>query len=155
MPIIRLILPYPPSVNHYWLKNRFGGYRIGPHGLEFRRAVMEAVALVEGRFGDKAQRLALMVNIYQPDRRERDVGNLDKALADALGHAGLYVSDGQIDDSRYVRKAVSRHAPRVEVIIHCTRCGEIPEELPSGEIIFDLKSLKTKKKSKKSTFLCK
>ena len=45
----------------------------------------------------------LIVKVYTPDRRKRDIGNLDKCLADALQHAGLFADDYYIDDAQYIR----------------------------------------------------
>jgi crossover junction endodeoxyribonuclease RusA len=36
------------------------------------------------------------VTIHPPDRRRRDIDNLQKALLDALAHGGAYYDDSQI-----------------------------------------------------------
>lgn len=48
-------------------------------------------------------RLSLCVEAYPPDRRARDLDNLLKAVQDSLQHAGVYVSDSQIDSLQVVR----------------------------------------------------
>lgn len=40
--------------------------------------------------------LDLEVIVYPPDRRRRDIDNLQKALLDALAHGGAYHDDSQI-----------------------------------------------------------
>lgn len=105
MDYIQLVLPYPPSVNHYWGqagKRRF----IGKKGQEFRRAVAEAcldagVEALEGR-------LAVHISLFPPDRRKRDVDNVLKGLLDACEHAGCYESDSQIDELHIVRQEVKK-----------------------------------------------
>lgn len=86
-------LPYPPSVNHYY---RHVGPRtlISRKGRRFREHVAASLA-AEG-----VRRLAgpieLEVVIFPPDRRRRDIDNVQKALLDALEHGGAYHDDSQI-----------------------------------------------------------
>lgn len=91
--MIRLILPFPPSVNRYW---RHVGRRtlISREGRQFRERVCTALA----RRGLQALScdLAVAVQLYPPDRRRRDADNYFKAALDALEHAGIYENDSQI-----------------------------------------------------------
>jgi len=67
-PTIQLLLPWPPSVNHYW--GQAGKHRfIGKRGKEFRKAVAEAC--IEAAVEPLEGRLAVHVNLYPPDRRKR------------------------------------------------------------------------------------
>ncbi|MCR4299734.1 MAG: RusA family crossover junction endodeoxyribonuclease [Gallionella sp.] len=90
-----LLLPYPPSVNHYWLLNCGGGRRICDAGKRFRLAVQ----LIMNRSGVESMpgRLSVEIIASPPDKRRRDVDNLLKAILDALQHAGLYADDNAID----------------------------------------------------------
>lgn len=98
---IDLLLPWPPSVNHYW--GQVGNRRfIGKKGKEFRQHVLQScldmgVAPLEGR-------LAVHVSLNPPDRRKRDIDNILKALLDACEHAGCYASDSQIDELHIIRQ---------------------------------------------------
>ena len=90
-----LILPYPPTMNTYW---RHVGYRtlISREGRTFRRNV--CALLGGGRRGPPTSgRLALAMDAFPPDRRRRDLDNLPKSVLDAIGHAGVYADDSQID----------------------------------------------------------
>jgi crossover junction endodeoxyribonuclease RusA len=94
------ILPYPPSVNHYWGvsgKQRF----IGKKGKEFRQAVAEAC--LDAQIQTMDGRLAVHVAIWPPDNRKRDVDNTLKPLLDAMEHAGVYENDSQIDELHIIR----------------------------------------------------
>ena len=123
-------LPYPPSINAYYENRRmrtpnflkggkvnpkagkqFMGRMIGAAGLRFRQEVHAAV-----RAGHRAPprlvgRLAIVVLLLPPaemadgraNRNRRDIGNVDKALEDALTHAGVIGDDSQFDDVRYLR----------------------------------------------------
>lgn len=91
---MRLWLPFPPSVNHYW--RRVGAKTlISQQGRVYRTRVCDIlrakqVERVEGR-------LSVEIWAYPPDHRRRDLDNLTKALLDALAHGGAYEDDSQID----------------------------------------------------------
>ena len=101
--MIELELPFPPSVNHYYR-------RVGPRTLISRegRAYRERVCAILTALGIKpmAGPLDVQVEIYPPDRRRRDIDNVQKALFDALEHAGAYKNDSQI-----VRLAIEKCTP--------------------------------------------
>ena len=112
--MIKLELPYPPSVNHYWGqsgKNKF----LGKKGKEFRIAVAEAcldaeVVALEGR-------LSLHVSLYPPDRRKRDVDNVLKPLLDAMEQAGCFENDNQIDELHIIRREVEKGGSCVVLVL--------------------------------------
>ena len=94
-----MTLPYPPSVNHYWR-------RVGPRtlisreGRTFRTNVCALLARGSGngpRKPPSGGRIALAMDAFPPDRRRRDLDNLQKPVLDALQHAGVYEDDSQID----------------------------------------------------------
>ena len=90
-----MTLPYPPSVNHYWR-------RVGPRtlisreGRTFRTNVCALLARGGGngpRKPPSGGRIALAMDAFPPDRRRRDLDNLQKPVLDALEHAGVYEDD--------------------------------------------------------------
>lgn len=86
-------LPYPPSVNHYW--RRVGARTlISRQGRIFRESVCSLLAL--RRLHPLDGWLKVHLQIYPPDRRRRDVDNIQKPVLDALQHAGVYHDDFQI-----------------------------------------------------------
>lgn len=99
--MLELTLPYPPSVNHYWIeravKTKTGKFRvmkcIGAKGKAFREAVAEIVPEMESF---KEDNLLVTLEVYVPDKRKRDLDNVLKATLDALEHAGVYEDDSQI-----------------------------------------------------------
>lgn len=98
--MIRIQLPYPPSVNSYWRHLGRGKHLISAEGRNYKRRVAELV-LVERACRSIQRdpmrgRLVMEVVAYPPDSRRRDIDNLLKATLDALGDAGVYVDDSQI-----------------------------------------------------------
>ena len=102
---LQLLLPYPPTVNHYW--GQSGKHRfIGKRGKEFRLAVAEAC--IDANVETLEGRLAVHVALFPPDRRARDVDNVLKPLLDACEHAGCFVNDSQIDELHVIRQEVRK-----------------------------------------------
>ena len=97
----RITLPWPPSVNRYW-RNVDGRTLISREGRAYRTAVLSAV-LEQGAARHYAGRLRVRIVAHPPDKRRRDLDNLQKALLDGLEYAGVFDDDGQIDDLRIVR----------------------------------------------------
>ncbi len=91
---MELILPWPPSVNHYY---RHVGPRtlISRAGREYRRAICRLLAGMGSP--PRSGRIALAMDAFPPDRRRRDLDNLLKCTQDSLAHAGVYEDDSQID----------------------------------------------------------
>jgi crossover junction endodeoxyribonuclease RusA len=130
---IELVLPYPPSVNHYWghkairskhtrrwqvvkyLSTRAKAFRV-----EVQARVFEQCGIPPKLRG----RLAVIVNQHYGPRDEahehdgprQDIDNCLKSLFDALEHASVYNNDSQIDELLVVRKRRAAIG-RVEVII--------------------------------------
>ncbi len=100
--ILRLELPWPPSVNSYW-RRKGHMYFISKAGQEFRREVDRIVREQGANYGT-THRLSVDVLASPPDRRTRDLDNILKSLFDALKHADVYEDDGQIDRLCVVRE---------------------------------------------------
>ena len=101
---MKLKLPYPPSINDYYGRNRFGSVYVKKPGKAYRKGVIEQLDGVE-TFGG---RLSVKVSLTMPDRRRRDIDNIAKCLLDSMQHAGVYKDDCQIDDLRIVRGDVEK-----------------------------------------------
>ena len=103
-------LPYPPSANAMY---RAVGGRVlmSEQGRRYVTAMQIVVTRyrrnnpIEGvmpaSFG--SARLEVLFEVYPPDNKKRDLGNLDKALCDSLTKAGVWDDDSQIDDLRFLR----------------------------------------------------
>lgn len=95
--MITINLPWPPSVNRIW--RRVGNKTIlSAEGREFRK-VVQGICAINGISGKKmAGRLSVCITANPPDRRKRDIDNLQKAPLDALTHAAVWEDDSQIDE---------------------------------------------------------
>jgi len=102
---IELYLPFPPSVNNYYVKSKSGGKFISSKGRKFREEVHEAI-IEQAPALRISGRVLVEAILFAPDRRTRDVDNYNKPLLDALTHADVWGDDGQIDQLFNYRGAV-------------------------------------------------
>ncbi len=112
---LTLAVSFPPSVNHYWrhvvlpLKRNTADGRqafrvqalISEDGRKYKRTVCREVMAQNAQYRLSA-RVRIVVALYPPDRRRRDVDNYAKALLDSLVEAGVLADDSQVDDLRLV-----------------------------------------------------
>lgn len=86
-----IVLPIPPSVNHCYIRTRFG-IALGAKGKAWKaEAYKEAKRQLEDWVvcNDK---VILDIWVWWPNRRRRDLDNLMKLLGDSLNHA-VYTDD--------------------------------------------------------------
>lgn len=104
-----LLLPYPPSVNHYWRTFR-GRTLVSKEGREYRSKIVAALGIRKPLQGD----IAIKIDVYPPDKRRRDLDNVLKSLLDGLAHGGVYEDDSQIGHIDLLRCCV---APPGRVVV--------------------------------------
>lgn len=90
---------WPPSQNNLYANNkRTGGRFMVKRGkdyyLEVSRKLQEAKAKP---YGDARLKVQIMCHEPAAAERVRDIQNADKVVLDAMGSAGLYFDDSQID----------------------------------------------------------
>ena len=124
--MIELTMPWGPSVNSYWRSTtirRFVKVYISAEGKAFRESVKRIVS----ESGMKMQRgaLAIKIILYCPDWRERDIDNLNKALLDALTHAGAIQGDEFICAAVLEKRKSADKEGRVVVQIKRMESGAI------------------------------
>lgn len=103
---LRIVLPWPPTVNHSTAPNGRGGKVLTREHKAFRAEVaLRAVAAGSPAFSEVA-RLAVDITLMPPDGRRFDVDNRCKAILDALQRALVIPDDSQVDDLRITRGGV-------------------------------------------------
>lgn len=111
----RLVLPWPPSINHYWRHVMIGKAirtLISAEGREYKNAVAAACMEQNAPRGLK-NRIAVSIQLSPPDRRRRDIDNSLKALLDSLTYAHVWDDDSQIDDIRIYRASCVQNGQAV------------------------------------------
>lgn len=110
--MIYLELPFPPSVNHMYVRRGKGRLALSDEARAFR----ELVALIARPCIDSPLEgsLAVTITLYRP-RRRGDIDNTTKATLDALNGI-VWHDDKQIDELHIYRK-LDREDPRAEVTI--------------------------------------
>ena len=99
-----VFLPYPPSVNNYYVKTR-RGVRISEKGRKFRDETAEAInQQIPGASVDDS--CLVEVVLWPPDLRKRDIDNCMKSLLDALTKAGVWEDDSLVNQLFIYRGAV-------------------------------------------------
>lgn len=95
--MVRLTLPWPPSVNRLWRSYR-GRNILSKEGRDYYEQA-KAVVLTQrgGAHWPLQGPLSLRVECYPPDRRRRDLSNLLKAPEDLLTKCGVWEDDSQLD----------------------------------------------------------
>lgn len=92
--MLELRLPYPPTGNRAWRMVN-GRMLISREGRLYRQRVQSILAAEGVR--PLPGRLLLAAQVRPPDRRRRDLDNVQKSLLDALEIGGAYEDDAQLD----------------------------------------------------------
>lgn len=96
--IIELTLPWPPSNNVYYrhvVIGRSARVLLSAEARAYhRRCALEAVSARPLKRKDGPLRLLLL--LYPPDHRLRDIDNALKALLDTLTRLGVWFDDSQV-----------------------------------------------------------
>lgn len=109
-----IVLPFPPSVNHYYRRTRTGQVYLGPQAIAFRERVhLEWLAR---SWMPLECPISLEIRAFRP-RVVGDIDNVLKATLDALNRRYF------VDDRQVVRLLVHLDhdpaCPRLEVTIEC------------------------------------
>ena len=99
--MITLRLPWPPSVNHYWRYGN-GHFYISTEGRRYKLAVCGIIATANVR--PLEGNVKITIDAFPPDRRRRDIDNLEKALMDACIKRDGFATGLFLDDSQVKRK---------------------------------------------------
>jgi crossover junction endodeoxyribonuclease RusA len=90
--MIRVEIPFPPSMNRLWRASKGGKVYRAPEYVTWKEGACWSIAAqcraerVKGPF-------KLTMLVVPPDKRHRDLDNLFKASLDALAAAGVIAND--------------------------------------------------------------
>jgi crossover junction endodeoxyribonuclease RusA len=104
---IELFLPFPPSINSYYVKTRNGVF-ISASGKAYHKRVLEDIKEQCGPMKPISIYVHLSVVLFMPDKRKRDLDNYMKPLLDSLTRCAFYE-----DDSLVNQLFVYRGAPQL------------------------------------------
>jgi crossover junction endodeoxyribonuclease RusA len=97
---MKLVLPFPPSVNTYWRAPNKGPLKgrhlISEKGRAYQSAACAAIIEQLRCLPKPSSHQLRWRSSLPPDARRRDIDNYNKALFDALTHAGIWEDDSQV-----------------------------------------------------------
>ncbi len=107
-------LPWPPTVNHYWIRGtQWGGkrgMRLSDDAKMFRQKAFIAIRrdIPRGWTETRGHWFWLTINVYPPDNRRRDLDNILKPVLDVLTHSRVYEDDYYVRGMTIMRCEVTR-----------------------------------------------
>lgn len=112
-----LILPWPPSINHYYCigrnkKTNKSTIRRSIKAIRYR----DYVYYLMGKQIPYTGRVFLHIIANHPNSHRYDLDNLLKGTCDALEYAKVYKNDSQIDRIIIERGQLKKHG---ELIVNC------------------------------------
>lgn len=113
MQSIRIVLPFPPSVNRLWRTSGSGGMYRSPKYTAWRKQALWNVQ-VQAKGRKVAGRYKLTVLVVRPDKRKRDLDNLFKAASDVLVEMQVIEGDHLCEwlEARWVESG-----PECEIVV--------------------------------------
>lgn len=98
---MKLVLPFPPSVNAYWRSPNSGPLKgrtlVSAKGRAYQSEACAAIVEQLRRLPKPSTSpAAVEILLCPPDALRRDIDNYNKALFDALTHAGIWEDDSQV-----------------------------------------------------------
>lgn len=115
--MITFSLPWPPSINHYYIRARHGVV-IGAKGQAYRKES----SILLSRYKDSflsSDRLSVSIALHPPDKRKRDIDNPIKVLLDCMQASAIFEDDNQIDYLTIKRHEIIKHG---RVTIQVSKC---------------------------------
>lgn len=97
--MLRLTLPWPPSVNRYYrsvVVGRSARVLLSAEARSYHRNCACFCAVIRGRKTPLRGALRLTLALRPPDRRRRDIDGPLKCLLDALTRLGVWADDSQV-----------------------------------------------------------
>jgi len=114
-------------MNSIWRAVPHRGMILSRAGRKYREDALWVISTQHENRKPLTGRLEVVIEVFVPDRRKRDLSNIPKAVEDAITKSGkIWIDDEQIDDLRIIRREKSRPA---EVVVHIR---ELPKSYSPG-----------------------
>ena len=112
-----VVLPFPPTTgNHQHIQARNGKRFLRPDVVAWRGAVAHEVFSGNVSFLGY-EPLKMELRAYMPDKRRRDLGNIEKLVSDALQLSSAILNDELLHEIHLYHCGVDRQNPRIEVTL--------------------------------------
>ena len=105
--LVTIKLPYPPSLNKYYRVWQ-GKMTIGTEGRQYRETVKEILGPAFQDIPAYTANLRVWIEVMFPDRRKRDLDNLNKALLDSITKSQVWQDDSLLKDLRLISIGVEK-----------------------------------------------
>lgn len=96
--VIKLQLPFPPSVNAYWRHVVIGKSAraiISARGRKFRQAAL-LILESQKKSATICGHVSVALTLYPPDKKKRDLDNYVKAVLDVITCGKIWEDDSQV-----------------------------------------------------------
>lgn len=131
---MRLILPYPPSINQYYRVLPKGRVLISKRGRLYRSSVIDLIKRRYPYVIESRDRLDVRIELQPPDRRRRDLDNVLKPLLDSMTYAHVWADDSQIDILLIERGEVCRGGCVIVTIESCSGRAAGTTPVPTDDL---------------------
>ena len=114
-------LPFPPSVNHTWMRGKGNRLYSCAKVKDFHKLASVRINTVKTLFNSLEfpikGRLRVIVVLNEKNRLRRDMDNYTKSVFDACTKNGLWEDDSQIDELIIRRGVIDKENPNVFIHI--------------------------------------
>lgn len=114
-------LPFPPSVNHTWMRGKGNRLYSCAKVKDFHKLASVRIDTVKTLFNALEfpikGRLRVIVVLNEKNRLRRDMDNYTKSVFDACTKNGLWEDDSQIDELIIRRGVIDKENPNVFIHI--------------------------------------
>ncbi len=125
--MIEFELPFPPSVNHTWMRGKGNRLYSCAKVKDFHKLASVRIDTAKTLFNSIGfpikGRLRVVITLNEKDKRSRDLDNYNKSAMDACTKNGLWEDDSQIDELIIRRGAINKENPNV--FIHIERMTHV------------------------------
>ncbi len=119
--MIEFELPFPPSVNHTWMRGKGNRLYSCAKVKDFHKLASVRIDTVKTLFNSIEfpikGRLRVVITLNEKDKRSRDLDNYNKSAMDVCTKNGLWEDDSQIDELIIRRGAIDKENPNVFIHI--------------------------------------